>query len=218
MDFMTVQLTTPYGRVVSAKKSTDPADPACYLNAEAAALMAGIFDPSQRARFISEFGHVAFSEAYLHSLGGHKVSSVPLSPPKRPLADQHEALRDKVPVDDHRTIVLSAVDWPERAKNLGDVIDLNLKRDFGRELVALAIAELNDGAMELLREDCISCLEAAVFYSFSGHKAWAKAGNRWLTPFVDTWLADWLRQRPVIEEFARLLRVLRPSAATWLRA
>lgn len=218
MDTITVLLTTPYGRVVAAKKSTNPQDPDCFLDAEAAALMSGIFDPSQRALFISEFGKIAISEAYLRSRGGHKVPRVPLGLPQRPLAAQHGALRGKVPVDEHRKIVLSAVDWPERANNLGDVIDLNLKRNFGRELVALAIANLNDGAMELLREDCICCLEAAVFYSFSGHDAWAKAGNLWLAPFVDTWLADWLRQRPAIEEFARLLRVLRPSAATWLKA
>ncbi len=217
MKTISVLLATPYGRFVEAVKSADPADPACFLNAEAAAFMAGIYDPEQRARFASEFGQVAINDSYLRSLGGHRVPHLPLPRPDISMAARHETVRDKVPVDDHRRLVLSAKDWAQRAEWLLSLIDLNLKREVGHELVAFAISNLNDGALELLEERQISCLEAAVFYSFSCHDAWTQAGNRWLAPFVDTWLKDWLQERPAIVEFAKLLKVCRPAAAAWLK-
>lgn len=204
---ITVPYPTPYGKCTTAVCMPGSAEPdACYLGAEAAGLMAGIYDPHQLALFVSEFGKVAFTPEYLATRGGHPVPCVKLPSPKDKKGPSLALLADVVPVAQHYELVLGTSCWAERASELGSLIRYNLDRRTGAAECALALAALNTGAFEQLREKEIDCLEAAVYYLLTEHREWRSAASLWLKPFAETWLNDWLLDRSYVRFIARCLQ------------
>jgi hypothetical protein len=103
----TTNVRLPYGEFVEAIRNIDSKDPDCFLDAEAIARMSGIYGPEQRVHFTAEFGQVEINEAYLRSLGGQRVPSIPLPPVSKLIAPRLDRLHDRS-VEMQRQVVVTA--------------------------------------------------------------------------------------------------------------
>ena len=203
---------TPYGVSVPVYRPADPnpQDPDAYLfTIEGTALVAGIYDKDQRARFIVDADRLGGCPAF-EPYGGHKLPTVPLPRPDDPLYPKMPG-KDLTPVEEWVTGALDHPNWSDRAAFLIGIIGDNMEQDgIGDEalydLYPLTISTLLTVTLEHLGETEVDCIEAAALYAVSMHSEYFDAGLAWLEPFRSTWFRDWVADRPRYAAFARALQ------------
>lgn len=225
-------IPSPYGvplKVFFDPERSDNKD-ACYFHdADDCMTMAGIYSPADRARCHLAMkrcmgrGGMSFQVFLDH--GGHKIPREPL---KQPQAKAYDELRlivangdGREPVENWVTLCLDHTDWAARADAMLTAIRSArkaMKKDWAAPgmVIALSTSKLATAGLEHLVEQEIDCLEAAALYAVSAHEQWRKAGVRWLTPFRDTWFADWIKKRPVYRHHAADCREVFAEMPAWL--
>ncbi|CAH1696806.1 conserved hypothetical protein [Hyphomicrobiales bacterium] len=204
---------TPYG--VTIPVFLDPDDPENFWHdIDGCMTMAAIHGKKARARcrkaIRGAMGKGGVPLDLLLEHGGRKVPRVALCRPERSV---YKATLGGVGIDEILenwvTLALDHPSWDERAEGLLNVIEGNLtwSKDWDAppEVCALGIAHLLTAAIEHLTEEHIDCLEAAALYALTLHPQWVNAAVEWLSPFSETWFADWIADRPAYRELAQFL-------------
>jgi hypothetical protein len=226
---------TNYGVYVPVHQSEVPVDGeerAFLFSLEATAVAAGIYEPERRKAFCDDAAAVAKDGgdflALLSRYGGGKVLRVPLPRPDRHAYDAFSvepggvnvpgaSLRDVV--DDVVTKVADQHRWCDRADALLAFCEVQNRatRSVPPPVSGRALSILITAVLENLGESEIECLEAAAFYAVSAHEEWNHAGRTWLMPVRKTWLADWIKARPVYRKLAALVSHTETHVPTWLQ-
>lgn len=207
------RMPTPYGVRVEAMPDSDAGDDSnLAFAAESTALLAGIYDPEQRAAFASRVKQAGYVDAkWLDDFGGRPIPRVRLETPDEPVAATLPRDNpDEVPTEAFLALVTNAHRWCDRVDPLLQAVEANLtqSRSWQASLVkapkvaALVMAKLTTGALEHLHEEAIDCIEAAAVYALSDHEQWRQAGIAWLEPVRETWFRDWRDARPAYRLWA----------------
>jgi len=179
---------------------------------ESAAVMAGIYQADERARFcrmVQERG--SFNPADVGDFGGHVVPRVPLPRPKKPISPQIEQeVGADIPLDAWVDELFRQDMWHRRIAWLEETIDGNLDEAKGwqvpSEILAIGLVNVMTAAFEHLPDQELDDLDQAAWFALTSHEEWQKAALKWLTPFKDTWFKDWVAARPRYRRFAAVSR------------
>jgi len=218
---------TPYGVRIPVFEPADPNDPDnVTFTADGFAMIAGVFDPSDRAKFVEAArragGRIDIS--ILRDMGGH----VPT--PKQQLAHPGDAVyptipADTIPIENWVDLGMDQRRWCDRADALMEIIGHNLRENLDKDrtqpaippdLYGLGISMMLTGVLEHLAESEIECLEAAAFYALSCHETWRSAGIAWLRPVRNSWFRQWVHARPDYRRFAGYSRQNFESLPSWI--
>jgi hypothetical protein len=217
------QISSPYGVPVNVYPGKDPHDPGGYVfDLEGTAIMAGIYDPEQRKRFV-EFvkREGCFQSSMFAEFGGGKPPAIFIPRPRASITPllPKDAQHD-IPLEVWVDRLLDISNWDRRATWLEHTIADNLDSlkvwGLANDLLTRGIQQLLTAALEHLPDAELDCLEAAAWFALSVHDEWRKAGIRWLEPFRSTWLRDWVSARPKYKRFARLCRSVDRDLPLWI--
>lgn len=222
-------IPSPYGVLIPVyfdrTKAANEDD--CYFHdIDGAMSLAGVYGMENRQRCKADVDKASKSGSVIFSLfekhGGHKIPRRPLIRPSEPVYPSlppGDAFN--LPTENWVTLTLDQLDWTKRAAVLLDLIGGNMEAakdwDLPKELQALALAQLLTASLEHLTESEIDCLEAAAIYTLTLHyDAWSSSAIDWLRPFRETWLRDWIAERPVYREFAQRMVKINDALPDWL--
>jgi hypothetical protein len=221
-----------YVPVVQREVPVDGEEGAFLFSLEATAVAAGIYEPERRRAFCEDAVLVAKAGgdflALLSRHGGGRVLRVPLPRPDRHAYDAFSvqpggtnvpsgSLRDVV--DDVVTKVADHHRWCDRAGALLAYCEVQYRatKSVPPSVAGCGLSILIAAVLENLGESEIDCLEAAAFYAVSAHEEWNHAGRTWLMPVRKTWLADWMKARPVYRKLAVLVSHTETHVPPWLQ-
>lgn len=215
----------PYGKPISVFKLDSMPDDGFAHDIDGCMDLAGIHDADARARCKAQIrsmsGRGGIPLEVFQDHGGRVVPKVPLIKPTEPIYPTlPRDMASDIPIETWVTLVMDHADWDERAAAvlhiLADNIDHTRDWTIPPEVLAFGLAMLLTASLEHLVEPEIACLEAAALYALTSHPAWSRAGIEWLEPFRETWLADWIAERPAYREFAGLCRHIDTELPSWL--
>lgn len=228
----TIPSPTPYGTLAHLHliDGADPSEPDSWAyTIEDAALLAGIYDPEDRARLTAaaDRGEVR-SANDLFRFGGRPVPRVPLPLPSSFVYETIPADHEPGMTNDHgvsmrdcadqwATLVSDREEWTGRARVLLDTMEGQRAAVAGApdSITGFALGSMLTAALENLGEKEVECLEAAAFYMLTHHDGWRDAGRRWLSPFRDTWFRDWRDARPEYRRISALVRLVHDDVPAW---
>jgi hypothetical protein len=230
------KMPTPWGIEVAVYGIPGSDDPDSYsMTLEDSMVMAGIWRPSDRAAckeamqaHIAKAGDVPFE--IFRRFGGGKIETIALTmparsaliypsiPTDRSLGDTTNgdySLRDAI--DAWVTTVTDRHRWCDRATVLLELFEEQLKvlALLPPELGGLAASNMLTAVLENMGETEIDCLESASFFLLAGHEAWSHAARSWLQPVRGTWFGDWIAQRPVYRQLAKLVQAATKDVPSW---
>ncbi|MGY0794236.1 hypothetical protein ACW7BJ_33230 [Azospirillum argentinense] len=227
---------SPYGLEIAVElmKVDDREEP--MMSLESTAILLGIHDPSARRGFVEDMqASMAAGGGEMDSIvakhGGGRVVTVALPPVTMPVYprlphDRHSghacvegvSLRDAV--DSWVAALVEQPRWFDRSELLlaGFTEQMPMLNGVARRNDAgLSLCTHLTATLENLGETGIDCLEQAAFYALTAHDPWRSAGREWLMPHRNTWVHDWIKDRPVYRRLARLVGMNFPDVPSWLR-
>lgn len=220
-------MPTAYGTAAAVYAFDDPNDPeATCFDVDGVMDLAGLYGQEEGAKCKAAINECGGNGGKMFALvihhGGQPVPRVPLTP-----VQSTDNIYHTIPVefgcrdvtDAWITRTADETRWSERAKHLIEMITGNAEHFSGslpEATIGFVLSKILTATLENLGESQINCLEAAAFYALCEHPQWRAAGIEWLTPFRQTWFADWVQARQDYRRFARMVIEVYDDLPRWL--